>query len=298
MSDPVTISLRAVVDNNERAAVIQAATLLEKSLSSAAGEPVTVHCQFEASLHALQDAGEPCITIVSLLPEVANHRESWADVERRLRERCQALMSADSAVVFLCTVFRPVATGDGADLDRLVRIRRLNQHAAELSRETGLFVVDLDRSLADIGASKLRTDYRLDGQYASEAAGKFIALAILSAGLDAYLPFEVQDTARASVVDLQLNLVGPVVAKRDMVMPSILKLGQGRRRQVVATVVDTDKDSHAGWLIHLMMTGQLGIRDAFAKLRQSVARRGFRSSMAMVLAAARQAMRSRMSVGK
>jgi hypothetical protein len=298
MSDPVTISIRAAVDNNERAAIIRAATLLESSLGAAAGEPVKVSCLFEMSFDALQGAEVPCITIVSLLSEVANYLEPWADVERRLRKRCQALMSDDGAVVFLCTVFRHVATGDGTDRERLVRIRRLNLLAAELSRESGLFVVDVDRSLADIGASKLHSDYRLDGQYASEAAGKYIALAVLSAGLDAFVPFEVQDAARASVADVKLNLMGPVVAKRDMVLPSILKLGPGRRKQVVATVVDMDKDSHAGWLIHLMMTGQFGMRDGLAKLRQSIARRGLRSSMAMVLAAARQALRSRASAGK
>ena len=298
MSEQVTIPIRAVVDINERAAVSRAAMLLESSLSAASGEPVTVRCQFEASLDALQGFEAPCIIMISLLPEVANYRKSWVELERRFRGRCQALMSADGAVVFLCTVFRHVATGDSADPARLVRIRRLDLLAAELSRETGLFIVDLDRSLADIGASKLHTDYRLDGEYASQAAGKFIALAVLSAGLDAYLPFEVQDTARATVANVQLKLMGPVVAKRDMVLPSILKLGQGRRKQVVATIVDTDKDSYAGWLIHQMMTGQFGIRDAFAKLGQSVARRGLRSSMAMVLAAARQALRSRTSVGK
>lgn len=298
MSDPVAIFIRAVVDDNERPAVVQAATLLESTLGAAAAKAVTVHCQFEASLDALPRTEGPYITIVSLLPEVANYAEPWADVEKRLRNRCQALTSDDGAVVFLCTVLRHVATGDGTDQDRLVRIRRLNLLAAELSRVYGLFIIDLDRSLADIGASKLHTDYRLDGQYASEAAGKFIALAVLSAGLDAYVPFEVQDAARASVSDVQLNLMGAVIAKRDMVLPSILKLGQGRRKQVVATVVDMDKDSHAGWLIHLLMTGQFGIGDAVAKMRQSIARRGFRSSMAMVLAAVRQAVGSRTSVGK
>jgi hypothetical protein len=298
MSEQVIIPIRAVVDINERAAVSRAATLLESSLSAASGEPVTVRCQFETSLNALQGFEERCIIMISLLPEVANYRDSWVEVEKRFRERCQALMSADGAVVFLCTVFRHVATGDSADPARLVRIRRLDLLAAELSRESGLFIVDLDRSLADIGASKLRTDYRLDGEYASQAAGKFIALAVLAAGLDAYLPFEVQDAARATVANVQLNLMGPVVAKRDMVLPSILKLGQGRRKQVVATIVDTDKDSYAGWLIHQMMTGQFGIRDAFAKLRQSVARRGLRSSMAIVLAAAWQALRTRTSVNK
>jgi hypothetical protein len=207
-------------------------------------------------------------------------------------------MSADGAVVFLCTIFRHVASGDSVEQSRLIRVRRLNLLAAELSRETGLFIIDIDRSLADIGAKKLHTDYRLNGQYASEAAAKFIALAVLSAGLDNYVSFEIQDAANAIVAETQLNLIVPAIAKRDMVLPNLLKLGQGRRKQVVATVVDTDKDSHAGWLIHLLMTRQFGIRDAFTKLKQSVARRGLRSSLAMVLAAARQALRSRTSIGR
>jgi hypothetical protein len=298
MSDPVTIPIRAVVDGNERPAILQAAALLESSLAAAAGNAVTVHCQFDGTRDDGSASKVPEITIISLLPEVANYAEPWADVEKRLRQDCERAMSDDDAVVFLLTVFRHVATGDGFDQNRLVRIRRLNLLAAELSHDCGLFVIDLDRSLADIGASKLQTDYRLDGQYATEAAGKFIALAVLSAGLDAYVPFEAQDAAKITVTDVQLHLAEPLVAKRDMVLQSVLKLGQGRRKQVVATVVDMDNNSHTGWLIHLIMTGQFGVGDAITKLRQSVARRGLRSSMVLVLAAVRQAMRTRMSVRK
>jgi hypothetical protein len=298
MSDPATISLKASGDSNERAAVSLAATLLESSLSAAAGEPVTVRCQFEPSLDALKSSNEACVMIASLLPEVANYQEPWAAVESRLRESYQNLAAVDGAVVFLCTIFRHVPYGESADHSRLVRVRRLNLLAAEISRETGASVIDIDRSLADIGASKLNTDYRLGGQYASEAAAKFIALAVLSAGLDNYVSFEIQDAAKAIVAETQLNLIVPAIAKRDMVLPNLLKLGPGRRKQVVATVVDTDKDSHAGWLIHLLMTRQFGIRDAFTKLKQSVARRGLLSSLAMVLAAARQALRSRTSIGR
>jgi hypothetical protein len=298
MSDPVTVTVAAVVDSNERAAVGRAAALLESSLSTAASGPVTVRCQFDASLEAREGSGEACVVIASLLPEVANYQEPWSAVEGRLRQRYRALMSADGRIVFLCTVFRHVASGDGADQLRRIRIRRLNLLAAELSRETGLFIIDLDRSLADIGASKLQTDYRLGGQCAAEAAAKFVALAVLSAGLDDFVSFEIQDAAKAIVAETPLKLIGPALAKRDMFLPNMLKMGPGRRKQVVATVVDTDKDSHAGWLIHLLMTGQLGLGDAFAKLKRSIARRGLRSSLVMVLAAAREVVRSRASIGR
>jgi hypothetical protein len=298
MSDPVTITIKAVVDSNEQAAVSLAASLLEKSLSAAAGDPVAVRCQFEPSLATLKASDESGIIIASLLPEVANYEESWTTVESRLRESYRKLAGTDGAAVFLCTIFRHVPSGSSADHSRLVRVRRLNLLAAEISRETGACVIDIDRSLADIGASQLNTDYRLGGQYASEAAAKFIALAVLSAGLDNYVSFEIQDAARANVAGSKLNLSAPVIATQDIVLPNLLKLGPGRRKQVVATVVDTDQDDHAGWLIHLLMTRQFGVRDAIAKLRGSIARRGLRSSAAMILAAARQALRGRTSIGR
>jgi hypothetical protein len=298
MSDPVTITIKAAVDSNEQAAVSLAASLLEKSLSAAAGDPVAVRCQFEPSLGRLKASDESGVIISSLLPEVANYEESWTTVESRLREIYRRLAGTDGAALFLCTIFRHVPSGSSADHSRLVRVRRLNLLAAEISRETGACVIDIDRSLADIGASQLNTDYRLGGQYASEAAAKFIALAVLSAGLDNYVSFEIQDAARASVAGSKLNLSAPVIATRDIVLPNLLKLGPGRRKQVVATVVDTDQDDHAGWLIHLLMTRQFGVRDAIAKLRGSIARRGLRSSAAMILAAARQALRGRTSIGR
>jgi hypothetical protein len=298
MSDPVTICVKAVVDSHERATLGIAATLLESSLSTAAGAAVTVRCQFETSVDGLNGSGEPCIIISSLLPELTNYQEPWSEVENRLRQRYQALMSAEGNIVFLCTVFRHVAIGDGGDQLRRIRVRRLNLLAAQLSHETGLFIIDLDRSFADIGASKLDTDYRLSGQYASEAAAKFVALAVLSAGLDDFVSFEIQDSAKAIIAAKPLNLIGPALEKREMVLPHILKLGSGRRKQVVATMVDTDKDSHAGWLIHLLITRQYGMKDAFAKLKGSIARRGLRSSLAMVFAAAREIVRNRASLGR
>jgi hypothetical protein len=293
------IILQAVVNDSEQPAVRLAAERLASSLTTAAGHPVIVRCTFVASHDALnRSVGDPLV-ITSLLPEVANYEEPWPEVERRLRATYQAL-SGDSAVIFVCTVLRHVARSENADQAKLklIRIRRLNLLAAELSRETGAYVIDLDRSLADIGASKIQTDYRLNGQYAAEAAAKFIALAVLSAGLDAHISFEIQDAAKSIVAASQLNLIVPAFATPDIIPSNVLKLGAGRRKQVVATVVDTDKDNHAGWLIHLLVTRQFGIGDALTKLKQSVARRGLRASAAMVVAAIGQALRNRSRVGR
>ena len=293
------IILQAVVDDGEQSAVRLAAERLANSLTTAAGYPITVKCTFIDSHNALNGSVGDALVITSLLPEVANYEEPWPQVERRLRETYQGL-SGQSPVIFICTVLRHIARSENADQVKLkrIRIRRLNLLAAELSRETGAYVIDLDRSLADIGASRLQTDYRLNGQYAAEAAAKFIALAVLSAGLDAHISFEIQDAARAIVAGSQLNLIVPAVAMVDIVPSNVLKLGAGRRKQVVATVVDTDKGHHAGWLIHLLVTRQFGIGDALTKLKQSVARRGLRASAAMVVAAVGQALRSRSRVGR
>jgi hypothetical protein len=297
MSDPVSVTLKALVDDNERAAVSLAAARLQSALGAAAGAPVSVRCQFEETMDALKGSDEPCVIIVSMLPEVANHEEPWAKVESRLRESFQALTSIDGVVVFVCTVFRHVAVEQSADQSRLIRVRRLNLLAAELSRETGLFVIDLDRTLAAIGGVNLQTDYRLGGTYAAEAAAKVIALAVVSAGLDDYVSFDVQDAAKLAISEDQLSLAEPGTAAPDIKPSNVLALGAGRRRQVVATVVDTNTESHASWLIHLLFTGQLSVKDAAAKLKRSIARRGLRSSSAMLLTAFRQAVRGRPRMG-
>ena len=65
-----------------------------------------------------------------------------------------------------------------------IRIRRLNLLVTEISRETGLFVIDLDRELADIGANNLKTDYLLAGSLATAVAANCIAKTVISYGLD------------------------------------------------------------------------------------------------------------------
>src|SRR5205814_8125220 len=133
--------------------------------------------------------------------------------------------SAEPIAVFVCTVFRNIPADAVDAQSRLIRIRRLNLLAAELSRETGLFVIDLDRRLAEIGAVKVQTDYRLDGPSATNIVAKEIALAVVSAGLDAFVPFEVQDAAKLSISQTD---VGLAALKATEAMPSnVLALGAG-----------------------------------------------------------------------
>ena len=82
---------------------------------------------------------------------------------------------------------------------RRIRIRQLNLLAAELSQATNLQVIDLDRTLSDIGALTLQTDYRLGGTLAVAAVARCIALTLLTAGLDAHASYEVQEAARAAI---------------------------------------------------------------------------------------------------
>jgi hypothetical protein len=296
MSDPVAVTIKAVVDSHERTAVGLAAARLESALA-AAGAPVKVRCQFEESIEALKGSDEPCVIIASMLPEAAGFRQPWEQVEKQLREDYQALTAIEGVVVFVCTVFRCLPPEEDTDQSRLVRVRRLNLLAAELSRETGLFVIDIDRTLAAIGAVSLQTDYRLGGEFAPAAAAKVIALAVVSAGLDAYVSFDAQDAAKLAIGEDRLALAAAAVTAPDLRPSNVLALGAGRRKQVVATVVDTDTEGHAGWLLHLLFTGRLGFKDALEKLRRSIARRGLRSSSAMVVAAFRQAMRGRARMG-
>ena len=301
MTEQVTITLKSMVDHGQQAAVKRAAELLEAALSDAAGSQVSVRCQFVNSLENLKGSDERCVVIASLLSEVANHQQPWAAVANRLSESYRGLAdagNADQNSVFICTVFRRVPTNEIDVQSRLIMIRRLNLLAAELSRETGFFVVDLDRCLADIGAAKIQTDYRLQGAYAEAIVAREIALAVVSAGLDAFLPFEVQDAAKLSIGQTELGLASSRITATDSLPSNVLALGAGRRKQVVATVVDTDAESHVGWLFHLLLTGRLSPREAISKLGRSISKRGLRASSAMVFSAARQVLFRRTGVGR
>jgi hypothetical protein len=264
------------------------ARTLQERLTQAAAEPAVVTCSFADSFSGLQKVHEPCIIITSLLLETDNYQEDWADLQGRLRNRYAALAEDAASIVFVTTVFRHISEGDDAQRELLrLRIRRLNRLAADLSREYGIMVIDLDRDLADIGGRRLQTDYRLGGEYAEKVAARSMARAVVSAGLDNHVPFELQMLVQEALAKEQLNFLAPVATE---VAPSnVLVLKSGRQKQKVKTIVNTSSESHTGWLFYLLLSGKYSFKDAFLKLKGSLARRGLRASIMMIWAAAKAA---------
>lgn len=143
----------------------------------------------------------PNIILSSLLSEaVGDDQTTWNETEARIRQRYQPV-SKTGPRQYLCTVFRHVPPDAPPSLR--LRIRKLNLLAAELSRATGIFVVDVDRSLADVGARAYATDFRLGGLYATEAVAREIAATLLGTGFDAALPREARDKLKAMMADWQ-----------------------------------------------------------------------------------------------
>ena len=90
--------------------------------------------------------------------------------------------------------------------------RRLNLLAIEVSHRCGVFVVDIDKIFAHVGARQIETDFRLAGRKAAETAGYAIVAAILAGGLDNAAPPQVQEMA----IELHgpLSDIGLVVGRR------------------------------------------------------------------------------------
>jgi hypothetical protein len=104
-----------------------------------------------------------------------------ADIAADYHRQVAALAAAGP--VFICTIFRHVPPA----IDRawtIERIRRLNLLALQLSQGTGAGIIDIDRTLADLGARSLQTDYLLTGPLGPYVAGDVVAMALLTAGLD------------------------------------------------------------------------------------------------------------------
>jgi hypothetical protein len=281
MSETSHISIAAFVSENERTAVQLAAGQIAQALSQAAKTPWTCDPIFVPDMEALQKENDAAIFMTSLVPELRKGEEPWPVVEKRLRKAYAALCERGNPV-FICTILRHV---DGrADADGLrIHIRRLNLLAAEISRETGAYVIDIDRVLANAGARWLQTDYRLGGNAAVEIAGHFIALTLINNAFDALVSFEIQDGAREILAANR-----PETAKADTTkVPVTIKqdlrsMGQGRRKQTVLPVVYTDREVYAGWFLRQVLRGRIGPAEVIHRMREVVRLHGVRESAVLV----------------
>jgi len=284
MTGKAHFSIAAFVAEPERAAMNLAAGHLAQSLSKAAEAPWTCDCVFGADPTTFPKDGECAIIVTSFLPELENIAEPWPQTEQRLRTT-YATLAERGIPVFICTVLRHI----GSDVETetaealRIRIRRFNFLAAEISRETGVFVIDLDRVLADIGARRLQTDYRLTSITAVATAGHFIALTLIGNGLDAIVAFELQDAAKAILASAP-----PVLAEAESAKPGItlrkdvMVIGQGKRKQIISPVLHTVEETYSGWLIRQILQGRIGPREAVQRFIMAVRRRGVRESAALL----------------
>jgi hypothetical protein len=278
------LSIAAFVSEGEQAAIQSAADYLARALSEAADVAWTCDVAFSPDMDALQHQAA-AIIVTSLLPEVAHHGTPWPESEQRLRKTYAALVKRD-VPLFICTVLRHVDDDDEAQVvSQRVRIRQLNLLAAEISRETRSYVIDLDRVVADIGARRLQTDYRLSGQAAADMAGHFVALTLVNNALDALVSFEVQDAARAILVSWQPRVEAREGEKPEVVLwKNKMLTGKGRKKQVVAPVLYTvSENHHAGWLVGQVLRGTIGPRQAVDMLFGAIRRRGVRGTAGMVM---------------
>ncbi len=275
-----TIPLLAAVTTHERAVVEAAARHLAAALSQATGESWTCPCRFAPDLEGLAGAASGSITVTSLLLSLGDIGKPWPEVEAALRRHCAALAETGDPVM-ICTILRHVDAArepDGAEAIRR-RLRKLNLLATELSREYGALVIDIDRVLADLGARRLETDYRLGGAVAAEFASQTMALCIATNALDAFAPVKVQDAARAILEGHRPSLG----LASDQMMTNLMAMAHGRRRQRVATTTDEVPENHVGWLVHQVLKGRIGGREAFGKLAGTVRRRGLRESAELLV---------------
>jgi hypothetical protein len=271
-----SVTIVAMVSEAETVAVDAACLNITHALGEASGTPWSCECRFVQSYADLQTVDDGSILVASLLSEV-DAPEPWADLETRLHD-IYALLADRGQPVLICTVLRHVGAAEpDVALRRRIRIRRLNLLAAEISRRTGAFVVDLDRKLADVGAQRLGTTYRLDGAAAADLAGKAIAMEIILSGLDAVAGFELQARAQALLAQYQ-----PAIAFPEIRPKNLMPMGQGRRKQMVGTVIDSNQEAHVSWLIRQVLNRQIGPSEAFDKLVHAVRRRGPRESLAVL----------------
>lgn len=288
MSPAQCIPILAVVTPAERPIVEAAAGLLANALSQNSKAPWTCSCTFAPSLEHILNATKGSVVITSLLVQLARLDTPWADLEREISSY-YATLAQDGDPIMICTMVRHVAAeGNDEKARTLRRLRQLNLLATELSRQFGALIIDLDRVLADIGARRLDTDYRLRGAMAADVASKAVAISIVANALDSFAPVELQDAAR-----LVLENYRPVAPLPTEFKPlNVIALGEGRRKQFVSTVTDAVQENQVGWLIRQVMRRQIGLGVAFQKLTQTVRRRGARESAGLLLSGIKQALRT------
>jgi hypothetical protein len=282
VSEKSQVPIAACVSETEQVALVSTGDLIAGALSEASGVSWECNPAFMPDLDALAASGEATIIVTSFLPELAALDIPWPQHEQRLRTSFASLCQGGRQV-YICTILRHVGENDPAGEARLIRLRRLNLLAAEISREFGASVIDLDRALAHVGARRLGTDYRLVGKAAVEMAAHFIAITLIDSAMDPFCSFEIQEAAKTI-----LNGRRSVLGEADSIKPevtirkNVMIMGQGRQKQIVAPIAFSVQENYAGWLVGHVLRGALGPKEVLQRFIQALRRRGVRGVAAML----------------
>lgn len=259
--------------------------------SAALAEQLEVSHEPAPDLADLQGSAAGTVCVVSLAAFADAEQAPWDNTEAGLRALC-ADLAERGCPTFVMTVFRRVADRTSqAGHDMLVRIRRLNLLATELSREYGVFVVDIDRVLAAVGGLALGGDFRLRSAAAAQLASEELALALASHGLEEALPFEAQEKIRSAI---EVRRASPrLIASLSPSDVVTMAGGAMRRRQRVSIAIDADQENHVGWLTRQVLSGRIGWREAVNRLTMAIRRRGLRESVRLLASAMSQLLQRR-----
>ena len=264
------LSILAVATPEEVAAIRLAAERMSVAVGESGGPVIEV---------LTGTAGRADLSIASLLPE-AETDGGWPATSRRLREQVAGLRRR-AGRVYLCTIFRH-APGPDARVP-IASIRKLNLLALELSRELGVFVVDVDRALADAGARSFETDYRLQGPLAAEAVAREIVVTLVATGFEAAFSREAQ-------VRLKALLEGwsPAwsAAWRDAPASAV----NDRRARTTSALGGalSSSDAQAALALRQLARGQMSLREGFGLAARMVRERGLMGSLTIAMRGARQ----------
>lgn len=270
------IQIAAFVTENERLALSSGGGLLSRALEA---EGAALDYAAVSSSAELSQAAAGTIRLMSMATQLASVDTPWAEVQAELSAWISDIAGTGDPVL-VATVFRCITAEQDPEGRLLTRIRRLNLLAAELSREFGVFVVDLDRVLTDIGGMALDTDYRLQGKPAADVAGQALAMCVATNALDLYIPFEAQERTLA-----YLRAHDQAVHPEAVLTPAnLMSMGSGRRRQRVSTNIDAVQEDQVRWLIDQVLKRKIGLGEASQKLLMAVRRRGARESFTLLAA--------------
>lgn len=229
------------------------------------------------------EAAPETLRIVSLVPFALDEGTAWDDMAQQLHTLFQALAETGDPV-FVMTVFRFVTDrASPAGRALVLRIRRLNLLATELSRAYGAFVVDIDRALADVGAVGLGADYLLGSSAAARFAGRELAQTVIVNGMDAFAPIKAQEQARQRLLAAPMP-VEPIV---NLSPAELTALGRGRHRQLAAVNIDSVQENHVRWLVEQVLKRRIGLGEALGRVSSAMRRRGARQSLGLLFGGVR-----------